>query len=95
MGRKRVHTSDADRAAAFRKRQGRRQAEAEAALYLMERPTVDVVRFVCRKLAMRAEDPAAIAAAVAQYMLEGLEQGAGRNCADAARNFVRNETPDR
>lgn len=89
-GRPRQYLDDADRAAAFRERQAVQATRGEMALVILERPTLDLVRHVCRKLAERAEDPAAMGEAVARAMLQGLELGAGGNCADAARNFVRN-----
>lgn len=89
-GRPRQYADDAERAAAWRERQAVAATKGEMALVIVERPTLDLVRYACAKLAERAEDPAAMGEAVARAMLQGLQKGGGGNCADAARNFVRN-----
>lgn len=90
-GRPRIHADDAERQAAYRERQALAHTKGEMALVIIERPTLALIRYAARKLAERAEDKAHMGAEVARAMLQGLQAGAGGNCADAARNFVRHE----
>lgn len=90
MGRRRIHRDDAARAAAWRARTAGLAVKCE----ILDRPTLHLLQYVARKLAESSVDPALTGAAAARFLLDGLEQGAGRNCSDAARNFVRHETDE-
>lgn len=90
-GRPRVHVDDAARAAAWRDRQATSVACGEMALTVLDRPTTLLIQRMSAKIVQAAEDPAAVAVDLVKALLDGIEEGAGRNAADAARNFVRYE----
>lgn len=91
MGRPRKHLDDAARSAAYRARQSHEASLGFMALAILRRPTTKLVTHISRLMAETADDKALVAAQIAEAMLNGLQQGAGGNCADAARNFVRQE----
>ena len=93
MGRPRKHLDDAARSSAYRNRQKHEASLGFMALTILRRPTTKLVTHIARLMADTADDKALMAAQIAEAMLTGLQQGGWRNCADAARNFVRNETP--
>lgn len=88
MPRPRVHRDDAARAAAWRDRQAALAIKGE----LLDKPTLTTLRGVARRLAAKSKDPEALGRDAVRILLEGLEEGGGAGCADAARRFVRDET---
>lgn len=91
MARPRKHLDDAAKSAAYRERQQGEASLGFMALTILRQPTLRLVTHVTRLMAEKADDKALVAAQIAEAMLIGLQQASGGNCADAARNVLRNE----
>jgi hypothetical protein len=87
-GRPRQYVDDAERAAAHRERVADELATAMMLRTIFRYPTPDLIRELARKYAAAKPDKALAGADFARALLEGLEEGGGGNCADAARNVA-------
>lgn len=87
-GRPRLYLDDADRQAAHRERVAERLTQGEMLKEIFDRPTPKLIRHLAAKYAARKDDKALAGADFAQALLEGLNDGGGDNCAQAAANFI-------